>query len=62
MNDDQRTQAEKDAAKALIAAHRQRQQHEQDARGPNPLQQPAPRYPRGTIGEEQAGGAEEQPA
>ena len=59
---DPRTQAEQDVAKALIAAHRQRQQAEQDARGPNPLQQPMPRYPQGTIREEQAAGAEEQPA
>ncbi len=42
---DERTPAEKAAAEALLKAHIKRTEDEQAARGPNPLQQPLPRYP-----------------
>ncbi len=42
---DERTHAEQEAAKQILAAYLKRRQDEQDARGPNP------RYPAGTMGQ-----------
>ena len=39
---DTRTQAEKDAARALVAAYLKRREEEQATKRPNPLQQPTP--------------------
>ena len=55
---DERTHAEQDAAQQILAAYLKRRQDEQDAQGPNPLQQPLPRYPAGQT-RHGHGGAEE---
>ena len=57
---DERTHAEQDAAQQILAAYLKCRQDEQDAQGPNPLQQPPPRYPAGTT-RHGHGDAEEQP-
>ncbi len=49
MNDDHQTPAEHAAAKQILAAYLKRRQDAQDAQGPNPLQEPRPRYPAGTT-------------
>ncbi len=41
---DTRTPAEKEAAKAIVDAYKHRRQAEQDAKAPNPRQQPPARY------------------
>ena len=60
MNDDQQPPADHDAAQQILAAYLKRRQDAQDAQGPNPLQQPPPRYPAGTP-RHGHGDAEEQP-
>ncbi len=55
---DERTHAEHDAAQQILAAYLKRRQDAQDAQGPNPLQQPPPRYPAGKTRQGQ-GEAEE---
>ncbi len=47
---DTRTQAEKDAARVLVAAYLKRREEEQATKRPNPLQQPTPRYVQGDRG------------
>ena len=58
---DERTHAEQDAAELILADYLKRRQDAQDAQGPNPLQEPPPRYPAGTT-RHGHGEAEEQPA